>query len=147
MHQLEWFRAYVEKILEGVWDQRPLLADDDGDYPFRYGTAACFVRIEAGPPLGVRIVAQAVTHVKRSAKLLAELNDFNGHARSVTAYWDSGCVIVDMALDAEGANSDTLTRACAEVGQAAHDMGTLLAAMFDGRTPFAVPDRQEKKSS
>jgi hypothetical protein len=86
------------------------------------------------------VVAQAVTNVKKSAKLLGELNDFNGHARTVTAYFDAGCVVVDAAVDAEGANAETLTRACAEVGQAAHDMGTLLAALFDGRTPFLAED-------
>lgn len=147
MQQVEWFRAYVEKILEAVWEQQPLVRDSDGDYPFRYGTAACFVRIEAGPPLGVRIVAQAVTGVRRSAKLLAELNDFNSASRFGTAYWDANCVVIDAALDAEGVNAETLTRACAEVGQAAHDMGSLLAAMYDGRTPFAPVDRQDKKTS
>ena len=147
MQQSEWFRAYVEKILEGVWEQRPLVRDADGDYPFRYGTAACFVRVEEGPPLGVRVVAQAATNVRRSAKLLSELNDFNAHARSVTAYWDVNCVVIDACVDAEAANDETVTRACAEVGQAAHDVGTLIAAMFDGRTPFAAGDRQDKRST
>lgn len=147
MQQTEWFRAYVEKILETVWEQRPLVCDSDGDYPFRYGTSACFVRIEPGPPLGVRVVAQAVANVKRSAKLLSELNDFNGASRFATAYWDANCVVIDAALDAEGVNAETLTRACAEVGQAAHDVGTLLAAMYDGRTPFVATDRQDKTTS
>lgn len=141
MPQVEWFRAYVEKILEGVWEQHQLVRDADDDYPFRYGTAACFVRIEAGPPLGVRVVAQAVTGVRRTAKLLEELNDFNAASRCVNAYWESGCVIVETTVDAEGVSADVLTRACAEAGQAAHDMGTLVAVMFDGRTPFAAGDR------
>ncbi len=147
MQQSEWFRAYVEKILETSWEQHPLIRDDDGDYPYRYGTAACFVRIEAGPPLAVRVVAQAVRGVRRSAKLLSELNEFNAAARTVTAYWDSDCVVVDTAVDAEGANAETLTRACAEVGQAAHDMGTLIAAMYDGRTPFPAHDCHGRRTN
>ena len=146
MQQLEWFRAYVEKILETVWDQRPLARDDDDDYPFRYGTAACFVRIEPGPPLTVRVVAQAVRDVKRSARLLEELNDFNSSARSVMAYWESGCVLVETAIDAEGVNTDTLTRACAETGQGAHDIGTLIAAMYDGTTPFPAQGRDRRET-
>jgi Putative bacterial sensory transduction regulator len=147
MQQLDWFRAYVEKILEQAWDQQPLIRDADDDYPFRYGTAACFVHLEAGPPMSVRVVAQAVAKVKSSAKLLAELNDFNAAARSVTAYWEHGCVVVDTTVDADGANADTVTRACAEVGQAAHDMGMLLAVMFDGRTPFPAEDRDSKRTT
>ena len=140
MQQLDWFRAYVEKILMEVWSQPALVADDDGDYPFRYGTAACYVRVEPGPPMSVRVFAQAAMDVRRSAKLLTELNDFNASARSLTAYWDHGRVIIDEALLAEGTNAATLTRACADAGQAAHDMGTLVAAMFDGRTPYQHTD-------
>lgn len=145
MQQLEWFRAYVEQILEEVWNQPRLVTDDDGDYPFRYGTAACYVRVEPGPPMTVRVFAQAAMDVGRSAKLLAELNDFNASARSLTAYWDSGRVIVDEALVAEATNAETLTRACAEAGQAAHDLGPLLAAMFDGRTPYSQADCVEEQ--
>lgn len=144
MQELDWFRAYVERILEDVWNQPRLVPDDDGAYPFRYGTAACYVRIEPGPPMTVRVFAQAVTGVRKSAKLLAELNDFNASARSLTGYWDNGRVIVDEALLASATNAESLTRACADAGQAAHDMGTLLAAMFDGRTPFRHEDCVEE---
>lgn len=140
MQELEWFRAYVERILEDAWNQPRVLADEDGDYPFRYGTAACYVRVEPGPPMTVRVFAQAVMDVRRSAKLLTELNDFNASARSLTAYWDHGRVIIDEALLASATNAETLTRACADAGQAAHDMGSLLAAMYDGRTPFRAAD-------
>lgn len=136
MHELRWFRAFVERLLEDAWEQDRVTADPDGDYAFRYGAAACYVRIEAGPPMTVRVLAQAVMGVKRSAKLLAELNDFNAGARSVTAYWANGCVVVDDALAATSVTPGTLTQLCADVGQAAHDVGPLLAALFDGRTPF-----------
>lgn len=143
MQQIQWFRAYVEQILAQVWNQPGLVPDADGDYPFRYGTAACYVRIEPGPPMTVRVVAQAAVDVRCSAKLLTELNDFNGHAWSVTAYWADDCVVLDHAVLAEGVNRETLTRACADVGQAAHDIGVLVAGVFDGRTPFRAVEHAD----
>lgn len=136
VQQMEWFRAYVEQILTSVWEQPDLKPDADGDYAFRYGTAACYVRIEAGPPMTLRVLAQAAVDVRNSSKLLNELNDFNAHAWSVTAYWANDCVVLDQAILAEGVNRETLTRACADVGQAAHDIGVLVASVFDGRTPY-----------
>lgn len=145
MHEIEWFRSHVEKLLRDGWEQCQIEVDEDGDFPFRFGTAACFVRVVAGPPLAVRVVATAATGVRRSAKLLTELNELNAHARSVTTYWCSGAVLVEKTLDATAVNDDTLLRACGEVGAAADSVGTLIAGVFDGATPFgAVPVDQDQ---
>ena len=140
MQEFQWFRAYVEKILEEAWNQPRVTPDEDGDYPYRYGTAACYVRLVDGEPMTVCVTASAATNILRSAKLLAELNEFNMRARLVTSYWVDGCVVIDLGLQAEAVNAQTLTLACAEVGQVAHDVGPLLAAMFDGRTPYPASD-------
>lgn len=137
MEVLNWFRAHVEQILGVAWEVCRVEPDGDGDYPFRHGTAAGFVRIEAGPPLGVRVAAQAATDVRRTAKLLTELNELNAHARSVSTYWFDGAVYVDRWIEAAGVTADTLPAVCAEVGTAADGIGALVAAMFDGRTPLA----------
>ena len=137
MQEIQWFRAYVEQILEDAWDMPRVVADDDGDYVYRYGTAACLVRVEPIAPMSVRVMARAATGVKRSAKLLAELNEHNATSRWVTTYWFAGAVYVDRAIDASGVTPETLTRVCAEIGQAADNIGTLIAGVFDGKTPFA----------
>ena len=142
-----WFRSYVEQILEEAWEQCRVAADDDGDYPYRVGTAACFVRVDQGPPLHVRVWGYAATDVRRTAKLLIELNDFNAAARSVRAYWANGAVIVEDAVLAGGVNAETLTRVCREVGRAADDIGALAAAMFDGQTPFPAGDVVEGEAT
>ena len=143
MEVLVWFRAFVEQILAQAWEVCRVEPDDDGDYRFRHGTAAGFVRIEPGPPLTVRVVAQAAMDVRRSAKLLTEINELNAHARSVSTYWFDGGVFVDKAIDAAGVTAETLPLACTEVGQAADGVGTLIAGMFDGRTPFAPTSVEE----
>ena len=138
-----WFRAYVEQLLAQTWEQCSVTTDDDGDYPYRFGTAACFVRVEEGPPLGVRVVALAAKDVRRTAKLLTELNELNAHARTVSTYWFAGAVYVDKAIDAGGVTADTLGQACVDVGAAADSVGTLLAGMFDGQTPYVASTADE----
>ena len=143
MPEIQWFRAYVEQILEEGWEQCRVDKDPDGDFPFRFGTAGCWVRIEPGPPLAVRVIAIAATGVRRSAKLLAELNELNAAARSVSTYWSAGSVYVDRALDAPGVTAQTLMGTCAEVGTAADNIGALIAGMFDGATLFAAATAEE----
>ena len=40
MTELLWVRSHVERLLQDEWDACRVAADDDGDYPFRRGTAA-----------------------------------------------------------------------------------------------------------
>ena len=136
MQEIDWFRAYVEQTLAAGWEQCRVESDGDGDYPFRYGTAACYVRVEAGPPMAVRVLATAAMGVRKSAKLLTELNELNAAARSVTTYWHCDAVHVEKSIDATGVHAETLLRACGEVGKAADDIGALVAAVFDGQVPF-----------
>jgi hypothetical protein len=140
---LNWFRAYVEQLLAQTWEACRVEADSDGDYLFRHGAAAGFARVEPGPPMGVRVVAQAAVGVRRTAKLL---NELNAHARSVSTYWFDGAVYVDKALDAGGVTAETLSQACTEVGTAADGIGALVAAMFDGQTPFAPSPVDEESA-
>ena len=99
--QDEWLRAYVEKCLRDQWGVE-VFQDDDGDFCFRHGTAACYVRIEGGPVPLVRVFAHAVVDVKRSARLLVELNQVNERSRTAHAYWAAGSVIVEQALHVKG---------------------------------------------
>lgn len=133
--EITWLRAYVEKLLresglEGVE------ADDDGDYPFRWGTAACWVRIQERPFVRVEVFAHVVHGVRPSARLLREINDANRRAVGGRVYeWD-GSVLAAQSVHAHGLQSDTLVQACVGVGTVADDLGALLAAMFDGQTPY-----------
>ena len=86
--QVTWLRAYVEKCLRQAWEDRPVCMDEDGDFFFRCNTAACWVRVEEDASL-VRVFAHAATGVKRSARLLAELNELNQRARAAKVYWES----------------------------------------------------------
>lgn len=146
--QLEWFRAYVESLLREAWDGHAYTDDDDGDgdWPFRHGAAACWVSGAARPvPVSADLRArgprvQVFTHVarevKQSARLLRELNEANWSLVDGRVYWRCGFVVAETSIEAEHVDRDSLTRACLGVGGVPDDLGILLAAMSDGRTPF-----------
>ena len=79
-----WLRSHVERCLEDIWERFPLETDGGGDWPYRFGTAGCWVHVEPDGVGTVRVVAIAARRMKRSAKLLAEVNDVN--ARTLTAH-------------------------------------------------------------
>jgi hypothetical protein len=133
--QVDWFRAYVDSLLREVWDGQAD-TDDDGDWPFRHGSAAGWVSVRPWPYLRVEVFAHAARDVKQSARLLRELNEANWFLVDGRVYWRDGFVVAETSIEAERVDRDSLIRACLAVGGAADELGTLLAAMFDGQTPF-----------
>jgi hypothetical protein len=85
-------------------------ADEDGDYFFRAGLAACYVTAEGGDPVMVRVFAIAATGVKRSARLLAEVNEINARGRSAWVTWAHGQVVVSQAMTAVSVTAESLGR-------------------------------------
>lgn len=135
--RFEWFRAYVESLLREVWDG-DVVEDGDGDWPFRHGTAACWVAARPYPSWRVEVFAHVAFEVKQSARLLRELNEMNGLLVHGRVYWRDGVVVAATGIQAEHVDEESLIEACAAIGAMADDLGALLAAMFDGRTPFPV---------
>ena len=140
MDETTLLRAHVERVLEDAWDVHRAEKDQDGDYPFRWGTAACWVRVEPGTPEGmppaVSVFAHAAKDLKQSAKLLAEVNELNLRSRWAKVGFDGGAVIVSRTLDVAGSERDSLMNACDAVGRVADDIGSLFAGVYGGVTPF-----------
>ena len=133
--RFDWFTAYVESLLREMWDGHAR-TDDDGDWPFRQGTAACWVSVRPHPRWRVEVFAHAASEVKQSARLLRELNEANSNLVDGRVYWRGGVVVVETSVEADQVDAGSLFRACTAVGRTADDLGGLLAAMFDGSTPF-----------
>lgn len=142
MSKLKWFRAHVERCLQDIWGGEHVNTDDDGDYPFRYGTAGGFVRIEPGSPIVVRVFAFATVDTPRTSKLLTELNDVNGRSRTATVSWSCGRVVVEQVLHAKAVRRSTLGQALDAVSFVADDIGTMIATVFGGHTPFPADDAE-----
>ncbi len=76
--------SHVDGCLQDIWEQHELHTDDDGDWPYRWGTAACWVRLVLDQAQScVRVFAHAAHGVKGNAAVLRELNHLNGRARWV----------------------------------------------------------------
>lgn len=136
MNETKWLRSHVERCLQDSWELYPVPVDGDGDYPFRWGTAACYVSLSDEDADYLRIWACAAEVPKRSLKLLSELNDINERARTCRVYWCGGWVIAEQSVPTDALTGDVVGNACMAVGSLADDIGVLLAAMFAGETPF-----------
>jgi hypothetical protein len=133
-------RSHTERCLQEIWEQPELHTDDDGDYPFRYGTAICWVRVSPAPQQEVRVFAHAAHGVKRTAKLLAEINDINVRARWVTVSLQDGFVVVTGALHWTAINRPALAELMSAASHVADDIGSMIAAVHGGATPFEPSD-------
>ncbi len=51
-------------------------------------------------------------------------------------YWRGGLVVVETSVEADQVNATSLSLACMAVASTADDLGVLVAAMYDGRTPY-----------
>lgn len=145
MNEIIWLRSHVERCLEDHWGVHPLVVDGDGDYPFRWGTARCYVSIVVGDPHLIRVWAFAARVPRRSLKLLSELNEINQRAMTAHVYWTGNSVIAEQTIHADSLTKETLGQACLAVGETADDIGMLLAAMFGGETPFAAMDTEDQE--
>jgi Putative bacterial sensory transduction regulator len=145
MNEIAWLRSHVERCLEDHWRVYPLIVDADGDYPFRWGAARCYVSILDGDPDLIGVWAFAARVPGRSLKFLSELNEINQRALTVNVYWDGDSVIVKQSIHADGLTKETLGHACLAVGGAADDIGMLLAAMFGGETPYPALDTEDQE--
>lgn len=130
-------RSHVERCLQDLWGVHDLHPDADGHYPYCSGTAACWIGLHPGDPPVVTAVACAAVGVKKSMKLLAELNELTRRSRTTRVYWDDGDVLVEHTMLAHAVDRRTLAYAGQEVAQVANDIGTMIAAVFGGCTPLA----------
>ena len=143
----EMFRSHVERCLQDVWECGELVADDDGDYPYRDGTAACWVSVHTGPKPGVRVFAYAAVGLKRTARLLTEVNELNSRSRWARIFWDSGTVHVAAEIPWTAVDRPTLLHYTETVGSVADDIGDMLAVVHGGSTPFPAEDQPETETA
>jgi hypothetical protein len=139
-----WVRSHVELLLQREWNVCRVLSDEDGDFPFRHGAAACYVSIvDVDPPM-VRVYAHAAYGLKPTLKVLRELNEIQNRALTARVELRRDVVVVSQTISPIGLTQPVLAQAMNAVSAVADDIGTLLAIMFDGATPFKheIPDSE-----
>jgi len=132
----EMLRSHVEQALLSIWEQTELVVDDDGDYPFRSQTAACWVRVVGGEQPAVRVFAQAACGVPSTKKVLAEIGELNSRSRWAKISWCHGVVVVDEQIHWLSVDRPAIERAIESVMVVSDDIGTMIATVYGGETPF-----------
>ena len=128
-------RSHVERCLQQIWQTTDLVVDADGDYPYRVGTAACWVSVCPDPPQ-VRVFGYAARGLRPTTSLLREVTDLNARSRWAKVVLEAGIVQVRVDLHWSAVDRPALARAVQAVGQVADEVGTLLASLHGGHTPF-----------
>ena len=137
--QAEWFRAFVERSLQEVWESPEIVQDDDGDYPFGDEDAMSYVTVEAGSHLGVCVWSYAAFGVKGTAGVLREVNDLNMAAGLCKAVWHQGVIRVELRLPADQVSVESLQRACWHVNGMTSSVGEMFAVVHRGEGAMAEP--------
>lgn len=130
--------AYVEKLLGTQTGSDRVVADEDGDYPVRFGSALYYVRLVGEPDPDVKVFAVALDDVPASAELLADLNDINSKLRFARAFHVREGVLVEADLVGESVDPLGFHTACEAVGHVADTIGTSLAKKYGGRPASAA---------
>jgi hypothetical protein len=115
-------------------DVTKISGNGKGEYWFRDGTAACWLRFDDGRSL--LVVSAVACSVAVSAGFFDELNYCNMFARSAKVVYEAETVFVEAYVHLEGLSALTFTDACNSVGTVANIVGAGLVAKFGGRTPF-----------
>jgi len=131
----EAHRIRVEQQLERI-GLGPLVKDHDGDYTFRFQTAALRVRLVEDDPPRVRIFSVVLRGVEESADLLRELNSINASSYLARAFMVDDEVVVGWELIAETLDDVELQLTCGQILRLAEGTGPFLAHLFGGRTVY-----------
>jgi hypothetical protein len=147
MTEAMWVRSHVERLLQDEWNVCRVEPDAEGDYPFRWGTASCWIEVLDTDPVLVRVFAHAAVDLRASAKLLAELNAIQAQALSAAIRHEGRVVIVSQTLCPWALSPPVLVQAMTAVGGLADDVGMLLAQMFGGATPYPADQPQSEDAA
>ena len=134
----EMLRSHVERALQELWEDPELTIDDDGDYPFRSDTAAGWIRVIGGEQPAVCVFAKAATGVPSTKKVLEEIAELNARSRWAKISWCHGDVVVDEAIHWLSLDQAALARAIESVMTVSDDIGSMIATVYGGQTPFPL---------
>lgn len=139
-------RSHLERCLQDIWGTHDLVVDADQDYPFPYGIAACWVSPLVGPVPGVEVYAHAAVGLRPSAKLLREVSELNVRSRWTKVMYADGIVRVSAVLHWTAIDRLSLAHTLVQVGEVANDVGSLLAVVYGGSTPYPAeaPARESR---
>lgn len=135
----DWFRAFVERSLQEVWEAPKVVGDDDGDYPYGEEGLIGFVSVEPAPVRGVCVWSYAAHGVKGTAGVLREVNDLNMGSWLCKVMWCQDSIRVEMRLPADQVSVESLERACGHVQGMTRDIGEMFAVVHGDASALVQP--------
>ena len=126
-------RSHVERLLQTQFEMCCIEPDDDGDYRLEHGSVVYYVGMHRfADTWWVRVFCPLVVGVKRSAKLLTELNELNARSPLTKALWSDGTVFIGGHLHASAVNRESLGRLCSVVANVSADVGEMISVVHGG---------------
>lgn len=137
-------RSHIERLLQTQFDMCCIEADDDGDYRLQHDSVVYYVGLHHfADTWWVRVFCPLVIGVKRTAKLLAELNELNTRSPLTKVVWMDGTVFIGGHLHASAVNPESFGRLCAVVGRLSADVGQMIALVHGGHLVEADASEEE----
>ena len=136
MGKADMFRPYVEKTVKEILGVDELIIDKDGDIPVHWGSAMFYVRVLEGDTPLVRISSPLVRNVKRTCKLLEQVNEINCKSVMATVQWVDDDVLATTELLASSIDKEILKYACNNMGALADTWDNQLKDKFGGELMF-----------
>lgn len=137
MSYIDMAHSHVERRVREAMGLTEVKRDPDGDIPFRYGTAACFISVDDDGQLA-RVWSPAVRDLRPTAAVLRELNAVSADLSFARVVLRWGCAYVEASTLIEELTARHLRQLCDEVGSSADGLGQMLAAVHGGSVFFPL---------
>ncbi|MCU1693244.1 MAG: hypothetical protein JWM64_2335 [Frankiales bacterium] len=137
-------RSHVKELARQAFELDEVVVDDDGDLPFRCGTARYYASVVRGGRV-LRVWTRAVGGLRITKPVLREMDAANAELLFSRVYSRHDAAWVEGCLPLEPLGPGELATLCHEVGTTADRLGTLLAAVHGGHVTFphaADPDHE-----
>ena len=128
-------RARLEGLLSELSDV-DIQRTPEGDYPFRWGSASCFVTLVDDDPALVSVFGGMLSGVPRTDKLCSALNDINAEIKFGRVFWVRDRVVVATEMVADDLDGSELENAVTAIGRVADAYDTDLQSRFGGQLSF-----------
>lgn len=124
-------RSHVKECLREAFELETVHADDDGDFPFPFGTAVFFVSVRQDGQQ-VKVWSPAVTGLKPTAAVLREVNEVNTHLEQGRAYLKHGQLMIEGVLAVDSLTPDLIRELAVVIGSTADSVGQMVSAVHGG---------------
>jgi hypothetical protein len=132
-------RSHVKELVREAFELDEVVVDEDGDFPFPFGSAMFYASLESAGRL-LKVWSCAVRGVPISKAVLREIDEVNTGLIFARVFTRGTSVMVEGCLPVESLRAHDVGFLCSEVGRTADRVGSMLAAVHGGHVTFPAED-------